>query len=270
MSLELTIKDIEEKLNILLPKNYDCLTPETGENCSDLVVEYIQKIDTVKNKSIVFIKRLTKAAQHILESTDKLDDYLEKIYNFHIEGFETKTGINELTSYRLNILKSHLLSHAGDIAKKLFEKTRDISWAEKGYNVYIKSSKIGEKIDPKSAAYSSGFAGDLTNAIAKEKEFFGGFSWTRKGYDAEVKSAELSEKIDPKHSAHSYSFAGRKAEKIFKKTKNKMWLARALNCYEKFLNYYKKNDISSDVKDTWNIITKSVYSLKQKAKSKKH
>jgi hypothetical protein len=85
-SLELTIEEIEEKLNVFLPRNYNFLDEETGEVCKNLVIEYVKKIDCLKNKKIIFIKKLTKTISHIVETGCELDEYLEKIYNFNLEG----------------------------------------------------------------------------------------------------------------------------------------------------------------------------------------
>ena len=178
----------------LLEANYDALTPTSGEQCKQLVLEYLRLSTTISHLDVDFIKNLTKVTRHILESEPaSLDGLLEKLFSYNMEGVEkVRGGIEGRTSANLTSLESHLLGDAGNAARALFDTSNDISWAER---------------------------------------------W----YDANKKSADMTVEIEPRHSAHAYSFAGNAAKALNKATKNPSWAQTAIECYYKFLEYYKKN-----------------------------
>lgn len=153
----------------LLEANYDALTPATGEQCKQLVLEYLRLSTTISHLDVDFIKNFTKVARHILESEPaSLDGLLEKLYNYDMEGVEkVRGGIEDRTSTNLTSLESHLLGDAGDAARELFRITQDISWAGRGYNAYKKSADMTASTEPKHSAHAYSFAGDAAKALNK-------------------------------------------------------------------------------------------------------
>jgi hypothetical protein len=95
------------------------------------------------------------------------------------------------------------------------------------------------------------------------------FSWIKKSFDADIKSAELSEKFDLKHSVHSYSYAGDSAKIVYITTKEKIWAEKAICCFKKFLDYYRFEETSQEIKETIEITEKAVCYLKNKLMNNK-
>ncbi len=61
---------------------------------------------------------------------------------------------------------THALSRAGDIAVELFEKTRNVEWLIRAYQANSSASGIGQKADPRHAAYCSLHAGEHAEQLA--------------------------------------------------------------------------------------------------------
>ena len=250
-------------LDTLLEQNYEELKdPE----CKKKVLEYLAEHETVEDEEVVFIKRLTKTASHIIKSDpDSIDEFLEDLYTFNLTGAKKAFSIlndkenKDYSSNQLLNMTLHFLTYAGDIAMVLFKKTGDIFWAEKWYDLHRKSADTGMGIDTKHSVYVYSFAGNAARALFDKT---GDITWAKKWHECYKLSAELSSEFDlasfdptsvealsticydPKHSAHAYSFAGFAAKERFKKrpeterTETK-WAEEAISCYQKFLAYYK-------------------------------
>ena len=232
-------------LDTLLEQNYEELKdPE----CKKKVLEYLAEHETVEDEEVVFIKRLTKTASHIIKSDpDSIDEFLEDLYTFNLTGAKKAFSIlndkenKDYSSNQLLNMTLHFLTYAGDIAMVLFKKTGDIFWAEKWYDLHRKSADTGMGIDTKHSVYVYSFAGNAARALFDKT---GDITWAEKWYDSYYKSAESSKDFNKKHSVHCYGFAGNAARAWFKKrpeterTETK-WAEEAISCYQKFLAYYK-------------------------------
>ena len=224
----------------LLKANYESLDAETGDRCKSLVIEYMRIRESVLGKDIAFIKQLTKVVRNILNSEpNSLDGLLEKYFKFSNEGIETiRAGISGYRQNNLISLESHLLADAGDAAKALFEKTQDISWAERWYSAYKKSADMTIDTEPLHSAHAYSFAGEAAKALFKKTQ---DISWAGKWYESTKLSADMTVNTEPLHSAHAYSFAGDAAKALSRATRNPSWTQAAIDCYQQFLSYYKQH-----------------------------
>ena len=216
----------------LLKANYESLDAETGDRCKSLVIEYMRIRESVLGKDIAFIKQLTKVVRNILNSEpNSLDGLLEKYFKFSNEGIETiRAGISGYRQNNLISLESHLLADAGDAAKALFEKTQDISWAERWYSAYKKSADMTIDTEPLHSAHAYGFAGEAAKAVFEKTH---NIKWAKRWYDATKQSADMTVNTEPLHSAHAYSFAGEAAKAVFEKTQDISWAERWYSAYKK-------------------------------------
>jgi len=224
-----SVEGLEELIGIereledgLLLDNYDCLSEQSGKRCAGLVVEYLHKTESVSGKDISFIKRLTKVAHHVMQSSHTLDDLLFKLYSFNMEGVKRLRDGAEADRSENNLisLESHLLAYAGNAAKALFEQRKDISWAEKWYLATKTSADMTRDTDPKHSAHSYGFAGNAAKALFEQRK---DISWAEKWYTSYKTSADITRTSEPAHSAHAYSFAGNAAKALFEITADLSW-----------------------------------------------
>ena len=212
-------------LDILLEQNYDTLS---SDECKIRVMQFIRETPSVLDYDIVFIKKLTKVANHVLKSDpDSLDEFLERVFDFNIEGVKKiRAGLDGYTQNNLLILESHFLTYAGDAAKALFEKTSDLSWAEKWYNTEKLSADMTIGIEPQKAVYSYSFAGDAARVLFKKTD---DINWAKKQYDAYEASGVMSVTTDPQHAAYVYGHAGDAAKALFEKTSDLSWAEKWYN-----------------------------------------
>lgn len=150
----------------MLRKEYD--GPKVSPECKALVLKYISAHESVADENILFIKRLTKVASHILSSDpDSLDGLLERLYKFNIEGADMSkaNGLDRYTQKNLLSMQSHFNSHAGSTSKEKFDRTGDVSWAEKWYDSEKLSAEISAEFDPKHSAHAYSFTGDAAKVI---------------------------------------------------------------------------------------------------------
>jgi len=224
-TLDSRLLEIEGELERgLLRANYDALTDDSGQQCRDLVVEYVSLAQDVSDKDVGFIKDLTKVAHHVIDSSSSLDEFLERIYQFNIAGVEkVRAGIGGIDPTHLPVLESHFLVHAGSIAQTIFKKTGDVSWAVKWYESRILSAQTSIEVDPMFSARSYSFAAKAAQTLYNET---GDVSWAVKWYESEFLSAETSAELDARFSAYSYAFAADVAKTIFEKTFEISWAVK--------------------------------------------
>ncbi|MDP1695555.1 MAG: hypothetical protein Q8L29_01425 [archaeon] len=226
----------------LLTENYDGLTMQSGEICKKAVLNFIRQMKSLKDRDIIFIKKLTKVANH-LRKAGELNGLEEKLYQFNMEGVEklmaNHIGLDEKCILNL---KSHLFSYAGNSARAIFENTGDILWAKRRYDSYHTSAEIVRDSDLKHSAHAYSFAGESALIIFKN---INEISWVEKGYQAYRNSADIFLKFNPKNSAHVFSHAGNSAELIGVQNRDKLYILRAIECYSNFLNYFETNPNSN-------------------------
>lgn len=224
----------------LLKANYDKLTKETGQECKDLVVEYISLADSVLHKNIIFIKQLSKVASNILKSDpSSLETLLEKLFQFNNEAIQLiENGLDGYTQNRLLSLKAHFFADLGDVSKALFEKTQYVIWAEEWYSAYKTSADMSINIDPRHTAYAYGFAGDAAETLFEKT---GNIGWAKGWYEARHLCAVMTRELDPRHSAYASGIAGNAATAVYKKTRQRKWCNKAIQSYRNLLKYYDSN-----------------------------
>lgn len=205
----------------LLGENYD--GKSVDERCKTQVLKFIATHESVLGESLLTIKRLTKVAHKICSSDLSLPDNIaERLLLFNLEGIilinsDKKNGYD---SSRLQTIESHLYAYAAEVAKALWYKTRDLSWAKQWHNLRMLSAIKSGDSDPKHSAHSYSIGGQgaksVFNAIKKEdvpwKEKV---YWAKKWYDSYMLSAIISKGFDLKHSAHSYSNAADAAKAVY-------------------------------------------------------
>lgn len=243
----------------LLETNYAMLTKETGEQCKALVVEYISLAPTVSHQNIQFIKNVTKISSNILKSDpNSLDGLLEKVFQFNNEGIQIIEE-NYTQNYPLN-LKSHFFAYEGDVAKALFKKTQDVTWAKEWYKDYKTSADISIITDPKHAAYAYGFAGDAAKTLFETTREVG---WAKKWYEATNLSANMTKGLDSRHSAFLSGIAGNAATTVYKETRQRKWYNRAIQSYRNLLEYYDLNP-NSELQSLANYAESTIKFLKNR------
>ncbi|MBF0199258.1 MAG: hypothetical protein HQL32_16205, partial [Planctomycetes bacterium] len=69
-------------LEALLDENYQRLE---SDECKLKLIEFLRNTDTVKNQHVLFIKKFSKVAHHVLQSDiESLHGLLPKLYQFDI------------------------------------------------------------------------------------------------------------------------------------------------------------------------------------------
>lgn len=156
---------MEKDLVALLKQEYD--SDSISDECKNLVLEYIKDTQSLLEEDILNIRLLVKKARHILNSDpDSLDGSLEKLYQFHIDGIQkTKKLIEGYAQDDLLSIRAHLYPSKGNVAKALFKKTRDISWAKQWYEDYKMSADMTIDTEPLHSAHASYFAGNAARIL---------------------------------------------------------------------------------------------------------
>jgi hypothetical protein len=122
----------------LLEANYNNIISEDVEF---QLIKYIEATPSLERCDISFIKKITKVATNIIGSgKTSLDGLLERIYQYHEEGVELIHKSGEYHKQQSLITASHLASHAGDVAERIYKKTEDNAWAEKWFESQVSAS----------------------------------------------------------------------------------------------------------------------------------
>ncbi|MBS3176209.1 hypothetical protein J4457_03160 [Candidatus Woesearchaeota archaeon] len=226
------IVELERELAPLLDQNYNGLTPETGERCTELVLEYVTMTDSVSGCDIFFIKGLTKVASHIRKAApDKTGGFEEKIYQFNLEGVEKlrRDPIGPGQTWRIN-LEAHLLGHASSAAVAMFKKTKEVVWGAQGYRLMIESSHMTIAHDKKYAGYQYSFAAEISELLFKQTEEV---EWGEAAYDCGIKAVEILESIDLGRTTTCLDIMACTAKKMYKKTNDITWVERRFETKKK-------------------------------------
>lgn len=162
-----------------LHRGYDRLNGEERQWVMDLVLAYVREQGSVAKEPLPFVKHLCKATRIIIQETDALDDLLDRVYQFALEGVQlARVGDPSISAYNLVKMESHLLGDAGDAAAKYFRKTRDIAWAERWYEAELQAATIVEQLEPDEAAHFASFAADAAgNLYRATEDLFWGLEW---------------------------------------------------------------------------------------------
>lgn len=254
-------------LEELLKRNYNSLV---DRNCKVKVVQYLKETESVSDKDILFVKRLTKVGTNILESfPEALEGLEKKLFDFHLEGVELARKEKKENDDNLIKIEGHLCAHAGNvaevisnyeeayklylssaevlkdiephyalfslnnarkIAKKMFSKTKDAIWTERWYEIEIKTASLQKEAGKKAEAFS--FAGKAANKTYKMRR---DPVWAKRWYEAKVKSGDIS--CDNLNKAYSYCKAGKAAYTLFMIEHGESWRKLAMENYEKALYY---------------------------------
>ncbi|MBR9680110.1 MAG: hypothetical protein GOU99_03620 [Candidatus Altiarchaeota archaeon] len=219
-----------ENLPELLEQNYECLTKETGQECTKLFMTFLNEVKTIRDKDVILVKQITKIGSNILKSnSDLIDDELkQRLLQYNHEGAQiiddllTDTYLDQyIDEYRLIKMKSHFLSHAGSIANNLFVKNRQIEFAEIWYQDCLDSANISiseefnPPIDPKHATHNFSLAAKSAFEISrkmdndKDERY-----WLERSYYGNIDSAEIREQFEFDGAALSFELAGKSAFKL--------------------------------------------------------
>src|SRR3989344_2860583 len=130
-----------ESLERILHRNYNQKIP--SPDCIAEVVAFIEDTDSVLNRSVIFIKELTKVAETIRKSSDFSIAFTQKLYHFHLEGIQRiHQGTTSLSLENAITLEAHFHGHAGSISRDLFKETKELSWGVSAYEHYEKAGDI--------------------------------------------------------------------------------------------------------------------------------
>ncbi|MFC1697098.1 hypothetical protein ACFL1H_02095 [Nanoarchaeota archaeon] len=221
----------------LLKENYYELK---DQQCIDRVVNFVIEVETIKFYDIDFIKDMTKVSSLILKDHPKLlDDFKERIFNYHLEGIEVcKDAPDEL---RYDKIITHLHTHAGLIAKLKYDETGDIEWLIKNHELNLDGGDLAFKHDHVHAANSYRFSAYSAHSLYYRTK---DLKWMKKAYELVMRSGDIGNG-DLKYKATMYSNAADYAEIIFKEINDiswgKLWFDSCLQGakYFKFIEMYQ-------------------------------
>ena len=163
------IDRLYERLNDnLLYENYSKLTENTGDLAENLTLQYVSLADTIRDRELLFVKRLTKVASHRLKNHPDL--ILEKLFSFNMDGAEmcglrdySEEGIPE--DNRI-VIKGHFFSHAGTEAYHIYQRhDYDLGWAQKSYEANFRASSSLADLRPLESARNSFFAAEMARRL---------------------------------------------------------------------------------------------------------
>lgn len=251
----------EQNLSQLLDAEYGEKIP--SQKCKDLVLEYIKNTQSISDRSIEFIKTITKVATNIHKSDPQcLENYLERVYQYHAEGIEKIEENYPEKSAKIEKNETHLHGHAGDIARKLFKKTNDPSWLDKSHCHLVLAAQQSEGTDQ---VYSSASYCSASKSALMMFKTINDAYWLEQAYKLRSKAAELAKDFDPKHHAHCYLFLGEIAQELYAANKDITWAKKAysanlmaIELFEKYDPYIvsKKHANAGDLAKLFYIITK--------------
>lgn len=174
-------------IGVLVKEDYYKPGYKVSEKDKILILEFLANTESVSDRDLLFIKRITKLAKKILISDpDSLEKLLANVLPSNTDSFKilllrgyrfTTEGINLIRSDRLkgmyeaiNSLKmeSHLLSYKGNFAEALFELTWDDAYLEEARACYKQSAQMSATIEPEHSAHQSGFAAKVTYRLFKK------------------------------------------------------------------------------------------------------
>ena len=230
----------------LLSENYGFLH---SDECKQQVIEYVKDNKSIAHEEIIFIKSLTKVAEHILESDPgSLDGLLQRIYDFHIEGImkiqsESGNGGSNYAKEHMTLMRSHLHTHAANFAKAILKNMRNgennpmqkLFWAQEMYNNHLFSADLISDIDPKHASVQYSNAGKAAWIVFKiledqkdaplEKKI----EWMKKKHKNEKAAGEKMSEIGNSSFMHEYDNAAKALYTLYNLTGNAYYLN---GCYE--------------------------------------
>jgi hypothetical protein len=233
-----------KSLEVLLEENYSELK---DEECKKKTIEYIKNTKTVIYENFIFVKRLTKVASHIIsKEPELLENQLEKLFIFHLEGILLTNKQLESTKKNnkgkiTNLLKliAHFYGHTGTLADTIFQKTREEYWRNASYNSSFLAAKISEIFDKKEAINYFGYAEKKARINFNETK---NIYWAKKWFMICLHSAEISKNIDKKKCINSYFHAIGVSSIIYHKTKNIAWLEKKLELTNLLFEYNNNSE----------------------------
>ncbi len=213
-------------LDQLLKENYYSLT---SRECKLRVLDFLSERESIKDLPVLFVKRLTKVAHHLLVADpNALEELVEKLYHFNLEGADSVkfNKLDDGIDGSFSLLESHFCEHAGRAAKLRFKRTGDLAWAERWYQAEKSGAELSVDANPKHAAYAFGFAAEAARVLFKKTHQF---HWAERWYQAEKSGAELSVDANPKHAAYAFGFAAEAAKILYERTCDLSWVEKWYN-----------------------------------------
>lgn len=218
--------------NILFEHTGDVMWAEKAYDYFENVVFLLADID-LRKCGLTYMAAAI-AAQTIFEKSKEIE-WAERAFDCSKEAVFLFADFDSTrTAYAYNI--------AGEMAKTIFNREGNIRWAKEWYESMINAGNFFRKEDTQRSAYCYGFAGDAARAIFRITY---DAEWLKKEYHSTKKAALLSKNFDGRHSCVSYSFAGDAAKEFSNyqgdPCRRKKWAKKAMNCYTRFLDFYKAN-----------------------------
>jgi len=213
--------------------------------------DFVASHETLEDKDILFIYRLTKTANYFVERNPRFfeESLLERLflYSVSVAGRAKGTDSAEYPKHNLSQLEYHLNSFAGNFAKAKFfmikSKTASnhssdafskmVYWGERWYSQKYAAAQKSEHTDKKYSSCAYAFATDVAMQMYKLTK---DQAWGKRWFKSSLKSAELSKDFDPRHSTLYYRLAAYAASSVYKLTKDKKYAKLGLKYYGKFLD----------------------------------
>src|SRR3990172_241389 len=112
----------QPSIDSIVQKNYDKLR---DRSCIPTVIQYIALNPTLQHKTVIFIKQITKVANHIQrEHPDQIRGYSVRLCKYAEQGLEhiANGKANSLPKDRRQKLENHLHSYLGNFNKAAFKE----------------------------------------------------------------------------------------------------------------------------------------------------
>ena len=211
-------------LERLLIENYG--RPPSAE-CQSRVLEFIAQTDTLNDRNLHFIHKLTRVTQYILQNSPQtVREHADRIFGYNIEAIERISLTGEGIDPNLKKLKMYFRLKAGEVALFLFEQTHEVSLVSTAYNNFRDSAELGAKEEPKHAAHCYGLSAKAAKSLFYVKRNTDrelAVQWATTWFENEVLAAESAPNIDNKFIAFAYVGAGNAAKECFRLTGSRAW-----------------------------------------------
>ena len=221
--------ELDITLDDLVYRNYYEIV---DESCPPSVLAYLDEHDSVLGEDAVFVKQLTKIGTNMLACNPKSLScaQLVKLFTFNVEGFELiRRDRADGHKHRWwDIMEAHFFSHAGNVARHLYEQTQKTHWLRQAYQAAKMSYEIGVEVDPQHAGYNASFAADhaqMLYTFTLEENFI------EDAYRLHREASDLLAQVDKRTAGFSAFSAAKDADHAYKIGQRIFWLERMWQAY---------------------------------------
>jgi hypothetical protein len=172
--------EVENRLkSSLLQQNYERPNPRTWSTCKKHVIDYVLHTDSVADKKVIFVKFLTKVADHVwddrkgseLESNKVAHVFLTHLFKFNREGYGATHRCAREEGYSLHNLismQAHFERYAADTAQHKSGITDNHAWPLRWWRHARRAAALSFDTDPMFSAYSLFSAGEAAIRILSQ------------------------------------------------------------------------------------------------------